>query len=468
MKIKKTAIFMIIITGMIILSGCSVLTNRMIIYDDGELVGEKLPPAEDGDFFLAVAVSGGGSRSAVWSAAVLKELFYQVKLPDGRSIIDEIDYISSVSGGSLSSAYYCLNKPESDTRDVEEYQEFFDNYLTDMRRNIESDILLKPWLWYRILVLPEEKAFFLKWDFEKFYFGDSTFGDLYERQKRGYCPTLIINGTVMDNGAKFLFTTLSRKDFNYLPNFETERFEDTGIIKSNILFEEGILDVLFCEDIGLSIEDMDVSRAVVASAGVPLIFGPIILRDEVRSCVDDDYYIHVNDGGVGDTLGLESIVQLLLTHFDDPNKNYRGGMVIIIDANIRIDPEDSVTKIRGLKPVDTIERSRVIYAYRGKTLAYYAIMFIQQDPRFKDIKFVYISPYLADDPELIKEISDNPVGFSFEPKELDVLIEKFKSTPTRFKIKKELANNIEKAAKIVVEEVKERILLNFEGKDLPQ
>ena len=193
MIFKRLAVFSLIIMGLMVLSGCSVLTNRMIIYDDGELVGEKLAPTGDGDFFLAVAVSGGGSRSAVWSAAVMKELFYQVKLPDGRSIIDEIDYMSSVSGGSLSSAYYCMNKPETDTRDIEEYEEFFDRYLSDMRRNIESDILFKPWLWYRIFVLPEEKAFFLKWDFEKYYFGESTFRDLYERQKKGYCPTLIIN-----------------------------------------------------------------------------------------------------------------------------------------------------------------------------------------------------------------------------------------------------------------------------------
>ncbi len=45
----------------------------------------------------------------------MKELYKQVKLPDGRSITDEIDYISSVSGGSLSMAYYCLNKPNVDS-----------------------------------------------------------------------------------------------------------------------------------------------------------------------------------------------------------------------------------------------------------------------------------------------------------------------------------------------------------------
>ena len=130
---------------------------------------------DDGDYFLAVTVSGGGSRSAVWSAAVFRELFKQVKLPDGRSILDEVDYISSVSGGSVSSAYYCLNKPESDTSNIEEHTTFFDTFVKEMRRNIERDVMLKPWLWYRIFLQPVELAFYLKWDFDKYYFHNATF-----------------------------------------------------------------------------------------------------------------------------------------------------------------------------------------------------------------------------------------------------------------------------------------------------
>jgi hypothetical protein len=71
---------------------------------------------------------------------------------------------------------------------------------------------------------------------------------------------------------------------------------------------------------------------------------------------------------------------------------------------------------------------------------------LRSDPRFKDVKFVYISPYQADDPA----ISDL-----------------FTKTPTRFKITPENADNLERAAKIVVEKVKGRILEGLKMKKMP-
>lgn len=54
------------------------------------------------DSFIGVAISGGGSRSAVFSAAVLFEL-------QRYGILQQVDVISSVSGGSLTAAYYVLS-----------------------------------------------------------------------------------------------------------------------------------------------------------------------------------------------------------------------------------------------------------------------------------------------------------------------------------------------------------------------
>ena len=443
-------------------TGCSIFSNKLIVYTQPNPSPKEYKVVDEGDYFLAVSVSGGGSRSAVWSAAVYKELFKQVKLPDGRSILDEIDYISSVSGGSVSSAYYCLNKPEVDTINIAEYEEFFDTYLKNMRRNIERDILLKPWLWYRIFLQPVDLAFFLKWDFDKYYFYNKTFDDLYQRQKDGISPTLIVNGTVMDTGARFLFSTVERDAFKFdLEEEIVSRFEDTGLYKSNILFYEELVEVLFCDDIGLEIGDMEISRAVVASAAVPVLFGPIILKDEIRSTPQKNIYTHVGDGGVGDTLGLDSVVELAIDRYNDPNKKFKGGMVIIIDANQIIDPEASEGVVRGLKFGPTIERSRVIYAYRGKTLAYITIMFLQENPRYKDIDFVYISPYLVEDPEILESFKQKPGIEKYTPAELDVIVNLFQKTPTRFKIEPELADNLERAAEIVVGNVKDMILENY-------
>ena len=57
---------------------------------------------------IGIAVSGGGSRSASFSEAVLEEL---AKVDVGSSgtpvsVLERVQYMSSVSGGSLSTAYF--------------------------------------------------------------------------------------------------------------------------------------------------------------------------------------------------------------------------------------------------------------------------------------------------------------------------------------------------------------------------
>jgi len=308
----------VLLSFLFILSGCSIFGKNLIIYTQEMPQCADYELIDDGDFFLAVAVSGGGSRSAVWSAAVFRELFEQVKLPDGRSILDEVDYISCVSGGSVSSAYYCINKPAVDTTHQEEYDLFFEKYLKAMRSNIEAAVFYRPLNWYRIFLEPPEKAFFLKWHFENEFYGEMTFDELYERQARGVCPTLIVNTTHMDSGAKFLFTTIPPEEFD-IPFREDldgfEYFEDTGIYQSNIMYEKGILETLFCKDIGVDVGEIEVSRAVVASSAVPLVFGPLLLEDNIRSTPDEPVYVHLSDGGIGDTLGLESVMELAMTRF---------------------------------------------------------------------------------------------------------------------------------------------------------
>ena len=51
--------------------------------------------------FVGLALSGGGSRAATFSSAVMLEL-------KKRGILQHVDFISSVSGGSLPAASYAL------------------------------------------------------------------------------------------------------------------------------------------------------------------------------------------------------------------------------------------------------------------------------------------------------------------------------------------------------------------------
>ena len=96
--------------------------------------------------FFYVAMSGGGTRAAAFSYGVLQELRDTTFQRDGREIrlIDEIDYISSVSGGSFTAAYYAL----FGDRMFEDYETVF------LRQNVQKTLIgsiLNPFNWLRAL-----------------------------------------------------------------------------------------------------------------------------------------------------------------------------------------------------------------------------------------------------------------------------------------------------------------------------
>ena len=62
------------------------------------------------ELFICLTFSGGGTRAAALSYAVLEKLHETRIVWKGRekSLLDEVDCISSVSGGSFTAAYYGL------------------------------------------------------------------------------------------------------------------------------------------------------------------------------------------------------------------------------------------------------------------------------------------------------------------------------------------------------------------------
>jgi hypothetical protein len=62
------------------------------------------------DNVVGLSFSGGGTRAAAFSFGVLTEM-EQTRLHGGRaSMLDHLDFISGVSGGSVTAAYYGLRK----------------------------------------------------------------------------------------------------------------------------------------------------------------------------------------------------------------------------------------------------------------------------------------------------------------------------------------------------------------------
>ena len=61
--------------------------------------------------FVILTFSGGGTRAAAFSYGVLEEM-KNTRLPGlNKTILDEADIISTVSGGSFTGAYYALFGP---------------------------------------------------------------------------------------------------------------------------------------------------------------------------------------------------------------------------------------------------------------------------------------------------------------------------------------------------------------------
>jgi hypothetical protein len=59
-----------------------------------------LNESDSDEVFVILSLSGGGTRSAAFAYGVVREL-QEIKLPDGRSLLDEVDIISAVSGSSF-------------------------------------------------------------------------------------------------------------------------------------------------------------------------------------------------------------------------------------------------------------------------------------------------------------------------------------------------------------------------------
>src|SRR5262247_2355900 len=98
---------------------------------DASLAARRAGLDKADKLFVVLSFSGGGTRAGALAYGVLAQL-EAVKIhlsPDGdlvdcpnwesadckqleRSLLDEVDVISSVSGGSFTSAYYALNRKE--------------------------------------------------------------------------------------------------------------------------------------------------------------------------------------------------------------------------------------------------------------------------------------------------------------------------------------------------------------------
>jgi NTE family protein len=250
-----------------------------------------LPPSQSNPMLMVVSLSGGGARAAAFGYGVLDALRQtQVPGPAGStSLLDELDIISGVSGGSIVAAYYAAFGQEAFPAFEEQFlrKDFQDTLISYALKPGNLYDLTSPWFGRSHLL--ERRLFDL--------FKGKTFGDL--AQQPGH-PSLLISATDLSRGASFEFTW---RQFS-----------------------------LICSDL----DSVPLSFAVAASSAVPIALSPLslrnysdtcpkpvamdasdagayrvrLLRESQRSYLDATYrpYIHLVDGGLADNLGLRSLL----------------------------------------------------------------------------------------------------------------------------------------------------------------
>jgi predicted acylesterase/phospholipase RssA len=305
-------------------------------------------PEASPDLLVGLAISGGGSRAATFAAAVLEGLArIPVKDAGGpRSVLERVQYISSVSGGSLATGYFAARKPGraepmlgSQGRLSPAYERFFREYRAAMQENFEAAAVWRQLLLFRAFN-PTKAAYSLAevWD-ERFLRG-MTFSQLYERERAGDSPRIIFNGTSYNSGRRFALTTLPAADFDYdfvaglledlIRRSDRVTAEGKAIIRANLEQARTQFLPLTFEQLGADHRELPISLAMVSSASFPPAVGPVTYAIDGRPP-----YEHVGDGGLFDNLGTESLATFFLKKI--PRDSPKRGLIIVIDAAFPFD-----------------------------------------------------------------------------------------------------------------------------------
>ena len=169
-----------------------------------------ITPAGDKKLLVGLAVSGGGSRAALFAAGAFEALGRIAIGPQKQSLLEQVSYISSVSGGSMASSYFALKKPSRDVSVLNQtgeisadYQRFFKSFKESMGKDYEGLLLWRQLAYFRWFN-PSWTAQSLAEGLSENYLGEAKFTDLAQRETRGDSPRLLINTTLYNDGRRFL------------------------------------------------------------------------------------------------------------------------------------------------------------------------------------------------------------------------------------------------------------------------
>jgi NTE family protein len=255
------------------------------------------------DNLVILAFSGGGTRAAAFSYGVLEFLRRtEVVGPQGNTVrlLDAVDVITGVSGGSFTALAYGLYGDKL----FDDYEQRF------LKRDVQGEIVartLSPSNWGKLGSTGWGRSELAAQLYDEILFNGATFGDL----DRGKGPLILASATDISTGSRFVFN-------------------------------QRVFDVL-CSDL----DAVPLSRAAAASSAVPVVLSPVTINNYGGTCkaitpgwvkpfLDSDNpprpaarairslkaeqafgdsvhrpYLHLVDGGISDNVGMRGVLDAL-------------------------------------------------------------------------------------------------------------------------------------------------------------
>jgi NTE family protein len=281
-----------------VLPGCVQAVNGPLAqpYDAGRgyRYGSLSGDGRQENLMVILAFSGGGTRAAALSFGVLEALRATTYASPGgpRRLLDDVDVISSVSGGSFTAAYYALFREKT----FDDFPEAF------LHRNIERELvgrLLWPSNWFRLPRADFDRINLAAQLYDETVFHGRTFGDLLTRPRR---PFIIVNATDMSIGRRFEFT---QDQFDLLCSDLSKVKVATAVAASSAF--PGLLSPLTLQNFaaeGCGYTPPDWLRKANDRRNPP----PRYLRARDLMSYQEQArtrpWIHLLDGGLADNIGL--------------------------------------------------------------------------------------------------------------------------------------------------------------------
>jgi predicted acylesterase/phospholipase RssA len=370
------------------------------------------------ELFVILTFSGGGTRAAALSYGVLQTLRdTEITIGTCRArLLDEVDVISSVSGGSFTAAYYGLFRD----RFFEDFEPAF------LKKDVESDLLgdlLSLRFVFQLMSDTFSRIDVAAMSYDRSIYQQKTFADLAAAGRR---PYVIINASDLTQGQSFEFT---QDYFDWL---------------------------------GSDLSQLSVARAVAASSAFPVLLNPLTLKNYAkaddflvpawvlqsrlsREIYPDRYskarqlysyldvtshpYVHLVDGGVADNLGVRTVQRALTDAASSWSlvPRLRDGRIkhlAVIVVNARRDPE--VRWDRSPIPPGDLEVAEGTINRMQDNFTFDSVIHLRET--LKELKSEKLRSYMIEvsfddlvDAEERKYFKELPTRFKLDDKDVDQL-----------------------------------------------